>query len=76
MTQSYDKRNYTKRKFKKQSYHTKTPTKSSITQRLRTDGLLKFQRLTFLLAAKAVQSKGHTYKEPKRSGNKNQCTYI
>ena len=37
MTQTYDKRPYTQRKSKKQRDNTKTPPKTSITQRLRTD---------------------------------------
>ena len=37
MTQSYDKSLFTDRKSKKQRDNTKTPTKTLITQRLRTD---------------------------------------
>ena len=36
-TESYDKSPYTDRKIQKQLYNTKTPPKTSITQRLRTD---------------------------------------
>ena len=37
LTQSYDQNPYTNRKFENQMNHTKTPPKTSITQRLRTD---------------------------------------